>query len=391
MINYYYLKKPQYESFRPRAVDRLRAVRQLTGDLMPQRTLYETLVLGTWNIRNFDDNRFGDGPRLKESLFYIAEIISAFDIIAIQEICRDLTPWEEVMSILGKSYDMIVTDVTEGPSGNTERLSFAYNTKKVWFRNVAGEIVLPFKQQISDVTKQRQFARTPFSSAFQAGWFKFVLSTVHIYYGNQSKSSPEYKRRVAEIRAVAKFLKDRAAKEKDNYILVGDFNIDETGDTAHNALKDEGFQTFENNVGSNSKRNKFYDQISWIPKDSVLRQTSSPRNQGVLDVFQAVFTDADFGIYQNNVRETLNRKLNNARQKLNEAEAAGKTREINAAKKAVQEYGNILNDAALMKQYYLNTWRTYQISDHLPLWVELDVDFSGPYLDYLKNYSNPEA
>jgi hypothetical protein len=28
-------------------------------------------------------------------------------------------------------------------------------------------------------------------------------------------------------------------------------------------------------------------------------------------------------------------------------------------------------------------WRSYQISDHLPLWVELRSDFSAEYLDDL--------
>ncbi len=33
--------------------------------------------------------------------------------------------------------------------------------------------------------------------------------------------------------------------------------------------------------------------------------------------------------------------------------------------------------------YYAKTWRTFQISDHLPLWVELKIDFSNPYLEKL--------
>ncbi len=33
-----------------------------------------------------------------------------------------------------------------------------------------------------------------------------------------------------------------------------------------------------------------------------------------------------------------------------------------------------------IKNYYLKTFRTFQMSDHLPLWVELKVDFSEQYL-----------
>ena len=34
--------------------------------------------------------------------------------------------------------------------------------------------------------------------------------------------------------------------------------------------------------------------------------------------------------------------------------------------------------------YYNTFYRTFQMSDHLPLWVELKVDFSGQYLEELK-------
>jgi hypothetical protein len=38
-----------------------------------------------------------------------------------------------------------------------------------------------------------------------------------------------------------------------------------------------------------------------------------------------------------------------------------------------------------IERYYLSTWRTFQMSDHLPLWVELKTDFSDEYLTRLKN------
>jgi len=31
--------------------------------------------------------------------------------------------------------------------------------------------------------------------------------------------------------------------------------------------------------------------------------------------------------------------------------------------------------------YYLTKWRAFQMSDHLPPWVELKVDFSDQYLE----------
>jgi endonuclease/exonuclease/phosphatase family metal-dependent hydrolase len=40
-------------------------------------------------------------------------------------------------------------------------------------------------------------------------------------------------------------------------------------------------------------------------------------------------------------------------------------------------------DRNLREAYYLDEWRTFQLSDHLPLWVELDVDFTEDYLNNL--------
>lgn len=38
-----------------------------------------------------------------------------------------------------------------------------------------------------------------------------------------------------------------------------------------------------------------------------------------------------------------------------------------------------------IESYYLSKWRTFQMSDHLPLWVELKIDFSTQYLKRMKN------
>jgi hypothetical protein len=32
--------------------------------------------------------------------------------------------------------------------------------------------------------------------------------------------------------------------------------------------------------------------------------------------------------------------------------------------------------------YYRSYWRTHQMSDHLPMWVELKIDYSDEYLQY---------
>ena len=97
--------------------------------------------------------------------------------------------------------------------GNGERMTFVFDKRKVWFKNIAGEIVLSRTKLISEnieledgVTKayERQFSRTPFLVSFQSGWFRFDVCTVHIYFG--AESGEKLKRRIKEIDSIANSL-----------------------------------------------------------------------------------------------------------------------------------------------------------------------------------------
>lgn len=191
-----------------RCIERLLKMRQ-TLNAIRKRKSDGSLLLATWNIRDFDSNKFKFGPRLPETFYYIAEMISCFDLVAVQEVNRDLTALETVMRILGREWDYIATDTTEGPGGNEERMAFVFNTEKVWFRKIAGEVVLPEGQLVVSPKKvkvpkdqnkgeqpevtteeaKQQFARTPFLVAFQSGWFRFSLCTVHITTGRTPANS----------------------------------------------------------------------------------------------------------------------------------------------------------------------------------------------------------
>lgn len=391
------LAKAERKQRRQRTIEGLVRLREALRAVLPERTANQTLVLGTWNIRNFDDNRFGHGSRLDESFYYLAEVISAFDIVAVQEICDDITPFERLMSTLGPTHDFIMTDVTEGPSGNSERLAFIYNKAKISFQGVAGEIVLPFEQQISDVTKARQFARTPFACTFQAGWFKFNFATVHIYYGKDSMTSAEYERRVKEIDAVAKFIAARAKADKTyNHVLVGDFNIEDFQSRTFDALARHGFQIFRNKEASNAKQTKFYDQISFMPRpgEVTLAHGDGGRSNGVFNVFSAVFRDEDFEVHDGALRVIIGKRLEAAEADSVTAEAALAAATTEAKRKkaekavakanaAIAAEKELLASKAKRRTYYLDEWRTFQMSDHLPLFVELKIDFADSYLGTL--------
>ena len=68
---------------------------------------------------------------------------------------------------------------------------------------MAGELVLPPVKSGKETILAEQVARTPLMAAFQVGWTKFVLTSVHILYGEKTA---EPVARVEEIEQVAKFL-----------------------------------------------------------------------------------------------------------------------------------------------------------------------------------------
>ncbi len=390
MPNYYPLKKIKDISRRRRTIEGLQRIRQqIKDERFPRKKASDSLILGTWNLRNFDDDRFNFGPRLEESFYYIAEIISHFDVIAIQEICYDLWPLKLLMRILGDDFDYIITDVTHSSiGGNEERLGFIYDKNKVKFTGVAGEIVLPPKLMISKETKEKlQFSRSPFGVDFQSGWFKFFFSTVHIYFGSNSTSSDKYKRRVQEIEAVAKYLANEAKKSAEsnssstNYILVGDFNIKKEGSQGFNALKDNGFTVVTNNVGSNSDQTSFYDQISFMSNKDEMKFLEPKRKDRVIQFFNSIFRDDDYEMYKPIMKERIAEKLEENLEELEKATSNTAKKKINsriASLKAARK-----TDTSL-KAYY-KKWRTFQASDHLPLWVEIEINFTDKYLEKIKN------
>lgn len=331
------------KDYGPRAAQHLLDLRaQLKADL-PRRSVDDSLMLATWNIRDFDSNKFGHGPRLPESYFYIAEIISHFDLVAVQEVNENLEALERVKKILGPSWTYIATDITEGTSGNGERMCFLFDRNKVQFRNIAGEIVLPDSMLVDG---KKQFARSPFLVAFQCGWFKFNLCTVHIYYG--SDSGVELQRRIAEIRQIAKFLAKRAKDSKESYILLGDFNIVSPEHDTMKALTDAGFVIPHElrNKPTNMFETKHYDQIAFLSADPNLNIGAGVQ-AGAFKLYNSVFKSDEMATY----RDSIGRLWP--------------------------------TDDTKVQDYYAKDWRTWQMSDHLPMWIELGINFSDAYLKKL--------
>jgi hypothetical protein len=404
----------------------------------------KSVRIATWNLREFGAGKYGG--RDFEPIYYIAEVISHFDIVALQEIRADLSDFNELLRILGYDWSFIATDVTDGDAGNGERMVFLFNHQQVRFRNIAGELTLPeggkiraaFGERIKlegglivklppgaqslsgtydartrkangsrkldadleiplpphsvlelpvgtslVITKNsvvtspargkasviipneidgevyrmrfpensfddslRQFARTPYLLSFQVGWLKINLCTVHIYYGDSSDPKKLEQRR-SEIELLTKALAAKAKGEfhyddKSFLGVLGDFNILGKGHPTMQALEENDFvipELLKSIPGSNVARDKAYDQIAfWKPSRIAGYARLDILAANVFDYYEHVYTAQDEAIYR---------------------------AESNNGLKASTSY---------------TTWRTYKMSDHLPMWIELRTDFGEDYL-----------
>lgn len=346
---------------------------------VPSKIFNENLLIATWNIRDFGSNKYGHGHRIPEAYYYIGEILSSYDVIAVQEVSEDLTTFNKLMYVMGNDWDYILTDVTEGSSGNGERMAFIYDTKRVSFKKIAGQIVLPKNKLVQD----NQFARTPYLVAFQSGWFKFQLCTVHIYFGADTGAALQ--RRVSEIEALAKFFGRRAKKKAENLILLGDFNIVSPSHQTMAALEDNDFiipeQIKQKPFTTNMKKTKYYDQIAYMEKDDEVQFVNNVNSAGSYDFFDKVYTADQFEYFKDDILKVLNRKIDEQKKKLKTDKSV---RAKNATQKRIDKLKKTTTDDVLLKRYYEREWRTFQMSDHLPMWVELKINFSNSYLSIVR-------
>jgi hypothetical protein len=153
-----------------------------------------------------------------------------------------------------------------------------------------------------------------------------------------------------------KFFADRqdvaSRQEKDrfgnveNYILLGDFNVVSPKHKTMAALESEGFMVPDAIDGDKVRQqgDHFYDQIAVRVKDPRFKVLGG----GLIDMFTDVFREEDRAIYAPLMPKKDPEK--NEKFKAKTAEAL------------------------------YRKWRTWQMSDHSPLWIELATDFADQYL-----------
>ena len=261
-----------YDPLPLEVVENLAELREDLDQKVPFKELDRNLLIATWNIRGFGNftrkwmSAEKDSPRRDlHSIFCIAEILSRFDVIAVQEVKGNLRALRDTLKLLGDNWSMILTDTNKSDSGNDERMAYLFDTRRVNLSGLAGEIVIP-NEWVNDPDKvlREQFVRSPYAVSFRSGDKTFILVTVHIIYGKKSKD------RLKEIHGIARWLNDWAGDINaydQNLIVLGDFNIDARGDVLDQTFLSEGLyvpEELQSLSRSIFDETKYYDQIAWF-------------------------------------------------------------------------------------------------------------------------------
>jgi endonuclease/exonuclease/phosphatase family metal-dependent hydrolase len=247
---------------------------------LPDRVLDRNLLIATWNIRAFGDmsdswkrGRRDSPKRNRSDVLAIAEILSRFDVIAVQEARANLRALRHAMKALGPEWGLILTDVNPPPAGNGERLAFLFDTRRVRPSGLAAELVVPEEElkrgRVEQGALQEQFVRTPYAVSFISGGQTFILVTLHVKYGDDAAE------RTGELKGIAKWLSEWAQRTEDynqNLICLGDFNIDRSDDPNFQAFTSTGLeppaelQGLSRTVSDKPGEEHYYDQIAWFTK-----------------------------------------------------------------------------------------------------------------------------
>lgn len=358
----YELVFPQLQkkkAVKKRTIKKLLELKRGLDSSIASRRAEENLIIASWNIKEFGHTT----QRLPESYFYIAEILSYFDLIAIQEIKSGLEDLHIILRLLGDDWGYLVNDITEGTAGNSERSCYVFNNKRVQLAGLAGEIVL--WDDLTQHSTIKQLKRTPYITGFRAGWKTFALLNVHLHPGDDDN---DITYRKEEVSLLLKALAEKRAKNRlwsENIILVGDFNLysgaDKDAPTIQ-MINEAGYREVESLIGvdTNASQTEVYDRLFLTRGEYFLlgQSQQGQENGGVFNPFNYVFKDDDESTYK---------------------------------KYMIDHYtgDRDMTDSANLRRYYKHPWRKNQISDHFPIWLELITDSSPVLLERsLQSYTN---
>jgi len=289
---------------------------------IPPSKIDETLNLATWNIRDF-----GKKTRTDAAIHYIAEIIGQFDLVGMVELRDNLADLGQVLKILGPYWQAVYSDMIPDAGGNRERVAYVFDGRAVRFNGLAAEANEPRKKKGLEYLPEKSFWRSPYLASFKSGNFDFVVLTTHVRWGDSIKG------RTDELELLADWIegkkRDKFAEDQD-IIVMGDFNIPARDDVLFKAITKHGLKIPNALLGvahgTNLAKDKRYDQILHYPHHA----QNFTNAGGVLDFY---------------LEEAQIKKLF----------SGGMTK----------------------------TEFTYQMSDHLPLWMQINTDIDGMKLEQI--------
>ena len=334
-----------------RTINKLLELKRGLDQSISPRRAEENLIIASWNIKEFGHTT----QRLPESYFYIAEILSYFDLIAIQEIKSTLEDLHIILRLLGDDWGYLVNDITEGDAGNSERSCYIFNKQRVQLAGLAGEIVLWDKLTKNSTIKQLK--RTPYITGFTAGWKTFALLNVHLHPGDKSTDITFRKEEVSLLLQALAEKKSNNRLWSENIILVGDFNLYNGAtkdDPTIQLINNAGYRELESLVGvdTNASQTEVYDRLFLTRGEyfSLGQSAAGTENGGVFNPFNYVFKNGEESTYK---------------------------------KYMIDHYtgASDMTDPANQKRYFKHPWRKNQISDHFPIWLELITDSSPVFLE----------
>ena len=349
-------KQRMSESDKKRAVKGLINLKKGILEHIPRKKVDDNILLATWNIKEFGHLT----KRLPEAYFYIAEIINAFDVVAIQEIKTSLKDLEIVMRILGSDWSYVITDITDGKSGNKERFGYIYDTRRVEHSGLSGEVVIP--PEVYQGAAIDQLKRTPSIIGFKSGWKKFSILNVHLHPGKKKAKNgkiSDHDFRKAEVKLLLKVLGKKKKEGRlwnENLIILGDTNLYKKDVDIVKLITDNDFKESEGLLGkmTNTSLNEIYDRI-FLGVDNrfkLMKDDHGKEKGGVFKVFDYVLSDEMIPEYHD-------------------------------VMKAQKGNPDSLQTDVEFRSYFNRFWKRNQISDHLPVWIEIDTDSSPDFLRYI--------
>ena len=315
---------------------------------IPSQKTGENLLIASWNIKGFGHTL----QRLNEAYFYIAEIISKFDLVAIQEVKSSLKDLQIVMRILGSDWEYLVNDITDGNNGNSERSAYLFNKKRLKLSGLAGELVL--WPEITNDSNIKQLKRTPYMTGFKSAWKSFVLLNLHLHPGHDDEDIAFRKEEVRLLLAAIKHKMKRLWSP--HLILAGDFNLYQgDDDSTIEMIKEAGFSEIEGLIGldTNDSQTQAYDRM-FIHRNAYFRIVKDGQGKETGNIFNPF----DF-VYKQDEHRLYKQQM-------------------------ISVYGgskDLSNDAAALEKYFIQYWRRNQMSDHFPIWFELSIDSSAKFLE----------